>query len=185
MADDANTVTDIDTCGGFRQRANRAQATADYRALRNFENIPMYREGRDYDFDSDVPPANATVNYVRNIIEKYTNTAARTAINIENISYVGGITVVDTQGSHNLISDDIVKIANDSDFDTIPITSLTSLDTGFYRVRVIDADEFELVRLDTRASIKDDDTVADDGYAAWSGTSVSYTHLPLPTILLV
>ena len=34
---------DLNKCGGFRQRANRAQATADFRALRNFENIPIYR----------------------------------------------------------------------------------------------------------------------------------------------
>ena len=31
-------------CGGFRQRANRAQATADFRALRNFEDIQWYRQ---------------------------------------------------------------------------------------------------------------------------------------------
>ena len=29
MADNANTNADLNTCGGFRQSANRAQATAD------------------------------------------------------------------------------------------------------------------------------------------------------------
>ena len=69
MADDANTVDDIDTCGGFRQRANRAQATADYRALRNFEDIQWYRQGVTYTFQSN--PSSPVNNYVRNLVEKY------------------------------------------------------------------------------------------------------------------
>ena len=40
LADDSDSNADLNKCGGFRQRANRAQATADFRALRNFENIP-------------------------------------------------------------------------------------------------------------------------------------------------
>ena len=41
LADDSDSNADLNKCGGFRQRANRAQATADFRALRNFENIPF------------------------------------------------------------------------------------------------------------------------------------------------
>ena len=48
MSDNANTVANLNKCGGFRQRSNRAQATADFQALRDFENIPFYRNGQTY-----------------------------------------------------------------------------------------------------------------------------------------
>ena len=64
-SDDQNSNADLNKCGGFRQRDNRAEATADFRALRDFENITMYRGGQSY---------GSSVNYLRNIVEKYRGT---------------------------------------------------------------------------------------------------------------
>ena len=62
QSDLQNSNTNLNQCGGFRQRSNRAQITDDFRALRDFENIAMYRGGQSYA---------ANVRYLRNIVEKY------------------------------------------------------------------------------------------------------------------
>ena len=36
LSDDSNSNADLNKCGGFRQRANRAQATADFQSFKRF-----------------------------------------------------------------------------------------------------------------------------------------------------
>ena len=148
LSDDQDDEDAIDQCGGFRQRDNRAQATADYRALRNFEDIQMYREGVEYTFQTN--PTSPTVNYVRNIVEKYQNKNPRNIISISKANPA----VVTTTGSHNLTTDDIIKLAMDgTNNNALNLTGMSQLDTGYYRVRVLSNTTFALVDLDTRENI--------------------------------
>ena len=89
MSDNANTVANLNKCGGFRQRSNRAQATADFQALRDFENIPFYRNGQTY---------GASTRYVRNIVEKYQTTTARTITSISKANPA----LITTSSAHGL-----------------------------------------------------------------------------------
>ena len=153
LSDDSNSNADLNKCGGFRQRANRAQATADFQALRDFENIPMYRGGQSYA---------AGVRYIRNIVEKYSNTSARTITGITTANPA----VFTTNGNHNLTTDDIIKLADISSGNQMNLDGMTQLSTGFYRVRVISGTTFSLVDLDTRANI---DSSSFSSYTASSG----------------
>ena len=138
-----NTNAHLNKCGGFRQRDNRAQATADFRALRDFENIPMYRGGEDY---------GSTVNYLRNIVEKYSDTQSNLEKTISSISKANPA-LITTSAAHGLTHDDIIKIADDSDDNQMSVDGMTQLSTGFYRVRVVSTTTFNLVDLDTRENI--------------------------------
>ena len=73
MSDNANSVANLNKCGGFRQRSNRAQATADFQALRDFEN---------YRFIEMAKLMVLVVKIFRNIVEKYQTTTARTITSI-------------------------------------------------------------------------------------------------------
>ena len=68
-----NSDANLNKCGGFRQRDNVAQSTSDFRALKDFENITMYRGGQSY---------GSNVNYLRNIVEKYSVTSSKTIASI-------------------------------------------------------------------------------------------------------
>ena len=161
MADDANNVTDINTCGGFRQRATRAQATADYRALRNFEDMQWYRQGVTYTFQSN--PTSPVANYVRNLTEKYQNTSARDITGISKANPA----VVTTSGSHGLTHDDIVKIANDGNNNNdLIVSGFNVLPTGYYRARVLSNTTFALLDLDTRESVDTTNTTDSGSYTA-------------------
>ena len=161
MADDANTVDDIDTCGGFRQRANRAQATADFRALRNFEDIQWYRQGVTYTFQTN--PSSPVDNYVRNLVEKYQNTSARDITGISKANPA----VVTTSGAHNLTHDDIVKIANDGNNNNdLIVSGFNVLPTGYYRARVLSNTTFALLDLDTRDPVDTTNTTDTGSYTA-------------------
>ena len=140
LSDNSNTTAHLNKCGGFRQRSNRAQATADFQALRDFENIPFYRNGETY---------GTNTRYIRNIVEKYQTTTDRdiTAITKANPA------VITTNGSHGLTHDDIIKIADISTANQMNLDGMTQLATGFYRVRVISNTTFSLVDLDTRENI--------------------------------
>ncbi|MDA9563016.1 hypothetical protein N9R42_04520, partial [Candidatus Pelagibacter bacterium] len=140
LSDNSNTTAHLNKCGGFRQRSSRAQATADFQALRDFENIPFYRNGQTY---------GANTRYIRNIVEKYQTTTDRdiTAITKANPA------VITTNGSHGLVHDDIIKIADISTANQMNLDGMTQLATGFYRVRVISNTTFSLVDLDTRENI--------------------------------
>jgi len=142
-SDNQNTNAHLNKCGGFRQRDNRAQATADFRALRDFENIPMYRGGEDY---------GSTVNYLRNIVEKYSDTQSNLEKTISSISKANPA-LITTSAAHGLTHDDIIKIADDSDDNQMSVDGMTQLSTGFYRVRVVSTTTFNLVDLDTRENI--------------------------------
>ena len=119
--------------------------------------MDVYRVDEDYDAGSqDVNNPSGTVSYIRNIIEKYrSNTVANNAIEIESISTddADTIGVVETDGNHGLVDDDIIRLELKSDIYAKTLKEMVELPTGYYRV----------VRIDT----------------------VSYTHLTLPTILLV
>ncbi|MDC0416302.1 hypothetical protein OAM12_03470 [Candidatus Pelagibacter sp.] len=140
LSDNSNTDAHLNKCGGFRQRSSRAQATADFQALRDFENIPFYRNGQTY---------GANTRYIRNIVEKYQTKTDRdiTAITKANPA------VITTNGSHGLVHDDIIKIADISTANQMNLDGMTQLATGFYRVRVISNTTFSLVDLDTRENI--------------------------------
>ena len=140
-SDDQNSNADLNKCGGFRQRDNRAEATADFRALRDFENITMYRGGQSY---------GSSVNYLRNIVEKYRGTVS--AITISSISKANPA-VITTSSNHGLVHDDIIKIADISSSNQMNVDGMTQLGTGFYRVRVVSNTTFNLVDLDTRENI--------------------------------
>ncbi|WP_440936877.1 LamG-like jellyroll fold domain-containing protein [Candidatus Pelagibacter sp.] len=142
LSDDSNSNADLNKCGGFRQRSSRAEATADFRALRDFENIPMYRGGEDY---------GSSVSYVRNIVEKYTS-AGKSPRTITAISKANPA-VITTSGNHNLTNDDIIKIADISAGNQMELDGMTQFSTGFYRVRNASSNSFSLVDLDTRANI--------------------------------
>ena len=148
LADDSDSNADLNKCGGFRQRASRAQATADFRALRNFENIPFYRGGQNYGSD---------VNYLRNIVEKYT-AAGKSPRTITGITRANPA-VVTTNGNHGLTNDDIIKIADRSSGNQIGLDGgFSQLRTGFYRVRDANNNTFSLVELDTRQNVDTSDT---------------------------
>ena len=142
-----SSAANLNKCGGFRQRDNRAQATADFRALRNFENIQMYRQGVTYTFDST--PDTSTENYVRNIVEKYSTTTARTITSISKANPAR----VTTSSAHGLTHDDIIKIADISTSNQLNLDGMTQFNTGYYRVRVVSTTTFDLVDLDTRENI--------------------------------
>ena len=140
LSDNSNTTAHLNKCGGFRQRSNRAQATADFQALRDFENIPFYRNGETY---------GANTRYIRNIVEKYQTTTDRDISAITKANPA----VITTNGSHGLTHDDIIKIADISTANQMNLDGMTQLATGFYRVRVISNTTFSLVDLDTRENI--------------------------------
>lgn len=140
MSDNANTTANLNKCGGFRQRSNRAQATADFQALRDFENIPFYRNGQTY---------GTNTRYIRNIVEKYQTTTAYTISSISKANPA----LITTSSAHGLTSDDIIKIADDSTANQMNVDGMTQLATGFYRVRVVSNTTFRLVDLDTRENI--------------------------------
>ena len=140
MSDNASTVANLNKCGGFRQRLNRAQATADFQALRDFENIPFYRNGETY---------GTNTRYIRNIVEKYQTT---TDLDITAITKANPA-VITTNGAHSLTHDDIIKIADISTANQMNLDGMTELATGFYRVRVISTTTFSLVDLDIRENI--------------------------------
>ena len=142
LSDDSDSNADLNKCGGFRQRSSRAEATADFRALRDFENIPMYRGGEDY---------GSSVSYVRNIVEKYT-AAGKSPRTITAISKANPA-VITTSGNHGLTNDDIIKIADISAGNQMELDGMTQFSTGFYRVRDASSNSFSLVDLDTRANI--------------------------------
>ena len=136
-----NTDANLNKCGGFRQRDNMAQATSDFRALRDFENIPMYRGGQNY---------GSNVNYLRNIVEKYSGTISSKTISLISRANPAVIT---TSSNHGLTHDDIIKIADIDSTNQMNIDGMTQLDTGFYRVRVVSNNTFSLLDLDTRENI--------------------------------
>ena len=140
MSDNANTVANLNKCGGFRQRSSRAQATADFQALRDFENIPFYRNGQTY---------GTNTRYVRNIVEKYQTTSAYTISSISKANPA----LISTSSAHGLTSDDIIKIADIDTANQMNVDGMTQLATGFYRVRVVSNTTFRLVDLDTRENI--------------------------------
>ena len=140
QSDLQNSNTNLNQCGGFRQRSNRAQITDDFRALRDFENIAMYRGGQSYA---------ANVRYLRNIVEKYQTTTSRAITSISKANPA----VITTNGSHGLVHDDIIKITDDDTPNQMSLDGMTELDTGFYRVRVASNTTFSLVDLDTRENI--------------------------------
>ncbi|WP_440931171.1 LamG-like jellyroll fold domain-containing protein [Candidatus Pelagibacter sp.] len=157
LSSNSSTVAELNKCGGFRQRSSRAEATADFRALRDFANIPMYRGGEDY---------GSSVNYLRNIVEKYTS-AGKTPITIEDITQANPA-VFTTDGNHNLTNDDIIKIADISSGNQIRLDGM-QLNSGFYRVRDATSDTFSLVDLDTRENINTSSLTAytDDSAQLW------------------
>ena len=157
LSSNSSTVAELNKCGGFRQRSSRAQATADFRALRDFENIPMYRGGANY---------GSSVNYLRNIVEKYTS-AGKTPITIEDITQANPA-VITTDGDHNLTNDDIIKIADISSGNQFILDGM-QLNSGFYRVRDATSDTFSLVDLDTRENINTSSLNAytDDSAQLW------------------
>ena len=142
MSDDANTIPgDLNTCGGFAQRTAytttptrtaREILTMDFQRLRDFDSIPFYRNGR------NIP---ASENYVRNIVEKYQDTNART---ITSITKDADGAVITTSTAHNLTHDDIVKIADADVANQINLDGSNGVNTfnlpgsdgltGFYRV---------------------------------------------------
>jgi hypothetical protein len=143
-----NSVTNLNKCGGFRQRDNTAQATLDFNALRDFEDMQMYREGETYTFND--PPSTSTTNYVRNIVEKYSGTISpKTILSISKANPA----VITTSSNHGLTHDDIIKIADIDTIDQLNVDGMTQLGTGFYRVRIISNSAFSLVDLDTRENI--------------------------------
>ena len=163
LSNNSSTLAEINQCGGFRQREDRAEATADFRALRSFEDIRMYRADQDYTFQSN--PSTTTANYVRNIVEKYT-AAGKTPRTIEDIT-AADPAVVTTDGNHGLTNDDIIKIA-DIGSDDLTVEGMP-LATGFYRVRDATGDTFTLVDLDTRENIDTSSMAAytDDSAEMW------------------
>ena len=143
-----NSVANLNKCGGFRQRDNTAQATLDFNALRDFEDMQMYREGVIYTFNST--PSTSTTNYVRNIVEKYSGTiSSKTILSISKANPA----VITTSSNHGLTHDDIIKIADISTINQLNVDGMTQLGTSFYRVRVISNSAFSLVDLDTRENI--------------------------------
>ena len=135
-----NSDANLNKCGGFRQRDNVAQSTSDFRALKDFENITMYRGGQSY---------GSNVNYLRNIVEKYSVTSSKTIASISKANPA----VITTSSNHGLEDDDIVKIADIDSNNQMNVDGMTQLDTGFYRVRVVSNNTFSLVDLDTRENI--------------------------------
>ena len=109
-------------------------------ALRDFEDIPMYRGGQSY---------GSTVNYLRNIVEKYSVTSPKTIASISKANPA----VITTSSNHGLTHDDIIKIADIDSNNQMNVDGMTQLDTGFYRVRVVSNNTFSLVDLDTRENI--------------------------------
>ena len=143
-----NSVTNLNKCGGFRQRDDKAQATLDFKALRDFEDMQMYRDGVTYTFND--PPSTSTTNYVRNIVEKYSGTISpKTILSISKANPA----VITTSSNHGLTHDDIIKIADIDTIDQLNVDGMTQLGTGFYRVRIISNSAFSLVDLDTRENI--------------------------------
>ena len=136
-----NTDANLNKCGGFRQRDNVAQSTSDFRALKDFENITMYRGGQSY---------GSNVNYLRNIVEKYSGTISSKTISLISKANPAVIT---TSSNHGLTHDDIIKIADIDSTNQMNVDGMTQLDTGFYRVRVVSNNTFSLLDLDTRENI--------------------------------
>ena len=162
---DQDDEIDLDTCGGLIERIapdyNRATAREDANALLRFDEMDIYRVDEDYDAGSqNVNNPSGTVSYIRNIIEKYrSNSFATTAIEIESISTddADTIGVVETDGNHGLVDDDIIRLELKSDTDAKTLKEMVELPTGYYRVVRIDNDEFRLVDLDTRMTIDTED----------------------------
>ena len=99
----------------------------------------MYREGVEYTFQTN--PTSPTVNYVRNIVEKYQNKNPRNIISISKANPA----VVTTTGSHNLTTDDIIKLAMDgTNNNALNLTGMSQLDTGYYRVRVLSPEKHNM-----------------------------------------
>ena len=139
-----NSTVHLNRCGGLRQRATRAQASADWRALRNLNTIAIYTTNASYNdgdrvlnplpvISNDYTPANITINAISKADPAQ----------------------VDTTGNHSLEDDDVVLITDDTMGRGVYTTAdvLWGLRTGIYRVRRVDNNSFTLHHYVTRDGI--------------------------------
>ncbi len=138
---------ELNQCGGFL-RDSLTNSSADFLALKNFDEIPFYRGGNTVDTAANEP-------YYRNIVEKYSTSGTPTSKSITNIDSSSNPARV-TVNSHGLNHDDIIRINDAADTEALRIDGTgtgTINNTGFFRVVKISENAFDLVHLDTRLPI--------------------------------
>ena len=141
-----NTDANLDRCGGPRQRANRAQAAADFVAMRDVNNMPIYTRGANYSNGQRLVAAKPVLG---------SSVYATTNKTVSEITRANPA-VVTTSANHNLTTDDIIRITDNS-LGTLGVSKDDDTDwgltTGYYRVRVLTSTTFSLHHMITRANI--------------------------------
>ena len=103
-----------------------------FRALRDFENITMYRNGQTY---------GCSVNYLEILLK---NIKQQQQEQLHQYLKQSGINY--NKFKSWITSDDIIKIADISTSNQMNVDGMTQLSTGFYRVRVVSNTTFRSCR---------------------------------------